>query len=85
MEEVEGRKNLLEGSHDEGPVEDLARHQILQGSNTDAKRRQNKNVVVAVWPLQLEGILEHADHFLASMVRLDTLQVLVDSQLSVGS
>jgi hypothetical protein len=85
VEEVEGRYGLLKGGHNEDPVEDLARHQILQGSHTDAKRRKDKNVMVTVGPLQIEGILQHSKTPLPGVVRLDTLQVLVDPQLSVGS
>jgi hypothetical protein len=62
MEEVESSQDSLKGYHYDRLSEDMARNHLLESPHTQAKWREDKNFMRAIWSLQLERILEHSNH-----------------------
>lgn len=83
VEEVESSEDSLKSYHYNWPSENVIRHHVLESPQTQAKRRQDESLMCAIRPLQLERILEHSNHSTTRVICFDTLQVLIDLQLSI--
>lgn len=68
VEEVESNQDSLQSDPYDWLGEDMVRHHVLEGSQTQAKRRKNENVMRAIWSLHLERILEHSNHLTTRVI-----------------
>lgn len=63
VEEVESSRDSLKCYPHDCLSENLTRHHVLKSPQTQAKRRQNENLMCTIRSLQLKKVLELSDHF----------------------